>query len=161
MKKILRTTTILLLVNIFITLYMPYSFGLHAQGMDGGGGSGSSSSSSSNSSSSSESSSQMDSFSSINEKAGNFIKKGSEKETISQSKVEQDFLPLAQILMGIAVLVLLSVGAILGVKYMISGANERANIKEKLIWYVVSAVLIFGAVAIFNIVINILNNLSD
>lgn len=153
MKKILRTTTILLLVNIFITLYMPYSFGLQAQGMDGGGGSGSSSSS--------ESSSQMDSFSSINEKAKGFIKKGSEKETISQSKVEQDMLPLARILMGIAVLVLLSVGAILGVKYMISGANERANIKERLIWYVVSAVLIFGAVAIFNIVINILNNLSD
>ena len=63
--------------------------------------------------------------------------------------------------MGIAVLVLLSVGAILGVKYMISGADERANIKEKLIWYIVSAVLIFGAVAIFNIVINILNKVSD
>ena len=63
--------------------------------------------------------------------------------------------------MGIAVLVLLSVGAILGVKYMISGADERAKIKEKLIWYIVSAVLIFGAVAIFNIVINILNRVSD
>ena len=153
MKKILRTTTILLLVNIFITLYMPYSFGLQAQGGDGGGGSGSSSSS--------ESSSQMDSYSSINEKAKEFINRGSKKETISQQKVEQDLKPLAQILMGIAVLVLLSVGAILGVKYMISGADERAKIKEKLIWYIVSAVLIFGAVAIFNIVINILNKVSD
>ena len=82
-------------------------------------------------------------------------------ETISQQKVEQDLKPLAQILMGIAVLVLLAVGAILGVKYMISGADERAKIKEKLIWYIVSAVLIFGAVAIFNIVINILNRVSD
>ena len=157
MKKILRTTTILLLVNIFITLYMPYSFGLQAQGKDGVGGSGSGSSSSS----SSGSSSQMDSYSSINKKAKEFINRGSEKETISQQKVEQDLKPLAQILMGIAVLVLLSVGAILGVQYMISGADDRAKIKEKLIWYVVSAVLIFGAVAIFNIVINILNNLSD
>lgn len=153
MKKILRTTTILLLVNIFITLYMPYSFGLQAQGMDGGGGSGSSSSSAS--------SSQMDSYSSINEKAKEFIDRGSKNETISQQKVEQDLKPLAQILMGIAVLVLLSVGAILGVKYMISGADDRAKIKEKLIWYIVSAVLIFGAVAIFNIVINILNKVSD
>ena len=153
MKKILRTTTILLLVNIFITLYMPYSFGLQAQGMDGVGGSGSSSSS--------ESSSQMDSYSSINEKAKEFIDRGSKSETISQQKVEQDLKPLAQILMGIAVLVLLSVGAILGVKYMISGADDRAKIKEKLIWYIVSAVLIFGAVAIFNIVINILNKVSD
>lgn len=153
MKKILRTTTILLLVNIFITLYMPYSLGTQAKGMDGVGGSGSSSSS--------ESSSQMDSYNSINEKAKEFINRGSEKEPISQQKVEQDLKPLAQILMGIAVLVLLSVGAILGVKYMISGADERAKIKEKLIWYIVSAVLIFGAVAIFNIVINILNRVSD
>ena len=103
----------------------------------------------------------MDSYSSINEKAKEFINRGSEKETISQQKVEQDLKPLAQILMGIAVLVLLSVGAILGVKYMISGADDRAKIKEKLIWYIVSAVLIFGAVAIFNIVINILNKVSD
>lgn len=159
MKKILRTTTILLLVNIFITLYMPYSFGLQAQGMDGVGGSGSGSGSSS--SSSSGSSSQMDSYSSINKKAKEFINRGSASKTISQQKVEQDLKPLAQILMGIAVLVLLSVGAILGVKYMISGADERAKIKEKLIWYIVSAVLIFGAVAIFNIVINILNRVSD
>ena len=153
MKKILRTTTILLLVNIFITLYMPCSFGLQAQDGYGVGGSGSSSSS--------ESSSQMDSYSSINEKAKEFINRGSKSETISQQKVEQDLKPLAQILMGIAALVLLSVGAILGVKYMISGTDERANIKEKLIWYIVSAVLIFGAVAIFNIVINILNKVSD
>ena len=153
MKNILKTITILLIINIIINLYMPLSFGLQAEGGDGGGGSGSSSSS--------ESSSQMDSYSSINEKAKEFINRGSEKETISQQKVEQDLLPLARILMGIAVLVLLVVGAILGVKYMISGADERANIKEKLIWYIVSAVLIFGAVAIFNIVINILNKVSD
>ena len=153
MKNILKTITILLIINIIINLYMPLSFGLQAEGGDGGGGSGSSSSS--------ESSSQMDSYSSINEKAKEFINRGSEKETISQQKVEQDLKPLAQILMGIAVLVLLSVGAILGVKYMISGADDRAKIKEKLIWYIVSAVLIFGAVAIFNIVINILNKVSD
>ena len=148
MKKILRTITILLIVNIIINLYMPYSFGVQSEGTDASGAS-------------SGSSSQMGSYSDINEKAKDFIKKGSEGETISQQKVEQDLKPLAQILMGIAVLVLLSVGAILGVKYMISGADERAKIKEKLIWYIVSAVLIFGAVAIFNIVINILNNVSD
>ena len=153
MKYILKIITMLFITAMTINLYMPYSFGVQTQGMDGGGGSGSSSSS--------ESSSQMDSYSSINEKAKEFINRGSEKETISQQKVEQDLLPLARILMGIAVLVLLVVGAILGVKYMISGADERAKIKEKLIWYIVSAVLIFGAVAIFNIVINILNKISD
>ena len=149
MKYILKIITMLFITAITINLYIPYSFGEEAESSDVSGGSLSSSSS------------QIESYSSINEKAKEFINRGSEKETISQQKVEQDLKPLAQILMGIAVLVLLSVGAILGVKYMISGADERAKIKEKLIWYIVSAVLIFGAVAIFNIVINILNKVSD
>ena len=149
MKYILKIITMLFITAITINLYIPYSFGEEAESSDVSGGSLSSSSS------------QIESYSSINEKAKNFINRGSESETISQQKVEQDLLPLARILMGIAVLVLLSVGAILGVKYMISGADERAKIKEKLIWYIVSAVLIFGAVAIFNIVINILNKVSD
>ena len=149
MKYILKIITMLFITAITINLYMTYSFGEEAESSDVSGGS------------SSSSSSQIESYSSINEKAKNFINRGSESETISQQKVEQDLLPLARILMGIAVLVLLSVGAILGVKYMISGADERAKIKEKLIWYIVSAVLIFGAVAIFNIVINILNKVSD
>lgn len=149
MKYILKIITMLLITAITINLYIPYSLGEEAESSDASGAS------------SSSSSSQIESYSSINEKAKEFINRGSEKETISQQKVEQDLKPLAQILMGIAVLVLLSVGAILGVKYMISGADERAKIKEKLIWYIVSAVLIFGAVAIFNIVINILNRVSD
>ena len=149
MKYILKIITMLFITAITINLYIPYSFGEEAESSDVSGGSLSSSSS------------QIESYSSINEKAKEFINRGSEKETISQQKVEQDLKPLAQILMGIAVLVLLSVGAILGVKYMISGADDRAKIKEKLIWYIVSAVLIFGAVAIFNIVINILNKVSD
>ena len=149
MKYILKIITMLFITAITINIYMTYSFGEEAESFDASGVS------------SRSSSSQIESYSSINEKAKNFINRGSESETISQQKVEQDLMPLARILMGIAVLVLLSVGAILGVKYMISGADERAKIKEKLIWYIVSAVLIFGAVAIFNIVINILNKVSD
>jgi hypothetical protein len=150
MKRILSKITIVLIIAMIISMYITYSFGVQTKGTDGSG-----------SGSASSASSELSSFNSINEKAKGFIKNGAEKETISQSKIEQDMLPLARILMGIAVLVLLSVGAILGVKYMISGADEKANIKEKLIWYVVSAVLIFGAVAIFNIVINVLNKISD
>lgn len=148
MKKILKTITILLIVNIIINLYMPYSFRVQAQGTDGAG-------------ESSGTSSQLDSYNSINNKAKEFINNGSNQITISSQTVEEDLKPFAQIMMGIAILVLLSVGAILGVKYMISGADEKANIKEKLIWYVIAAVLIFGAVPIFNIVIKILNNVSD
>lgn len=143
MKNIIRMITILLTINIIIILLTPYSFGGQAEGAYGAG------------------SGESSQFTSIVQKAKDFINRGSEKQTISQNEVENELMPLARVLMGIAILVLLVVGAILGVKYMISGANERAGIKEKLIWYVVAAVLIFGAVAIFNIVVRILNNVSD
>ena len=57
----------------------------------------------------------------------------------------------------VATVVVVGVGMVLGVKYMISGADEKANLKEKLIWYVISIVLIFGAVGIYNIISGILN----
>lgn len=148
MKNILKTILILIFINITITLYMPYSYGLQAQGSDGAG-------------ESTEGTSGIGSYSSIQEKAKAFINKGKEKNKIQQSTVEKDLKPIAQILMGYGVLTLLCVGAILGLKYMFSGADEKSKIKEKLIWYVVAAVIIFGAVSIFNIVISILNNLYD
>ena len=151
MKNILKTILILIFINITITLYMPYSYGVQAQGSDGAGGSGESTGGTSG----------IDSYSSIQEKAKSFINKGQEGNKIPQSTVEKDLKPIAQILMGYGVLTLLCVGAILGLTYMFSGTDEKSKIKEKLIWYVVAAVIIFGAVSIFNIVISILNNLYD
>lgn len=152
MKNILKTILILIFINITITLYMPYSYGLQAQGSDGAGES---------TGESTEGTSGIGSYSSILEKAKNFIDKGQEGNKIPQSTVEKDLKPIAQILMGYGVLTLLCVGAILGLTYMFSGTDEKSKIKEKLIWYVVAAVIIFGAVSIFNIVISILNNLYD
>lgn len=151
MKNILKTILILIFINITITLYMPYSYGVQTKGGDGAGGSGESTGGTSG----------IDSYSSIQEKAKSFINKGQEGNKIPQSTVEKDLKPIAQILMGYGVLTLLCVGAILGLTYMFSGTDEKSKIKEKLIWYVVAAVIIFGAVSIFNIVISILNNLYD
>ena len=155
MKNILKTILILIFINITITLYMPYSYGLQTKGGDGAGGSGESTQGSTGGTSG------IDSYNSILEKAKNFIDKGQEGNKIPQSTVEKDLKPIAQILMGYGVLTLLCVGAILGLTYMFSGTDEKSKIKEKLIWYVVAAVIIFGAVSIFNIVISILNNLYD
>lgn len=86
-----------------------------------------------------------------------FINKGQGDTPISMQEAK-NLLPIGRIIEGIAILVLLSVGAILGVKYMISGADERANVKQKLIWYVVAAVLVFGAISIYDIVVRIFNS---
>lgn len=96
------------------------------------------------------------SWSSIQDAAHGFIEKGGKGE-IDIGKAQTDLMPLASILMGIGVLTLFIVGLIMGVKYMISGADQQAKMKERLIWYVVAGVLIFGSVGIYNAIVGVFN----
>ena len=82
---------------------------------------------------------------------------GKSQEKITEDNAIEKVIPLGRILVTVATVVVVAVGMVLGVKYMISGADEKANLKEKLIWYVISIVLIFGAVGIYNIISGILN----
>lgn len=70
-------------------------------------------------------------------------------------------MPIASILLGAGIAVAIVTGLIMGVKYMLSGAgaDEKAKLKEKLIWWVISVAVMFGAVAITNIVINVMNSI--
>lgn len=56
----------------------------------------------------------------------------------------------------VAVIVLL----ILGIKYMIGSASEKAEYKKTMIPYLVGAVLIFGASAITKVVVSIGQNIT-
>ncbi len=56
----------------------------------------------------------------------------------------------------IAVIVLL----ILGVKYMIGSASEKAEYKKTMIPYLVGAVLVFGAGAIAQVIVQVTSNLT-
>lgn len=93
------------------------------------------------------------------QQAKNFIEKGNSGLKINTTEAINAFLPIGRILVGIATIVLVVVGLIFGVKYMIAGANDKAQLKQKLIYYVISVVLVYGAVGIFSIVISVMNNL--
>ena len=56
----------------------------------------------------------------------------------------------------IAVIVLL----VLGIKYMIGSASEKAEYKKTMIPYLVGAVLVFGAGAIAQVIINVTTKLT-
>lgn len=56
----------------------------------------------------------------------------------------------------VAVVILL----VLGIKYMIGSAEEKAEYKKTMIPYVVGAILIFAATTIVNVVYQIANGLS-
>lgn len=90
-----------------------------------------------------------------------FIEKGSKNAVISTQDAIDNFIPIGVTLVGIATIVLVIVGLIMGVKYMIAGANEKAQLKQKLIYFVISVVLVYGATGIFAIVINVFNNILE
>lgn len=98
-------------------------------------------------------------FSNVISSGQSFIDKGSSGIKISEQEAINQFLPIGRILVQIATIVLVIVGLILGIKYMTSGADQKANVKLKLIWYVISVVLVYGAVGIFNIVRSIMGNI--
>lgn len=81
-----------------------------------------------------------------------FIDKGSKNEQITENEIIAILVPIGRVLVQVATIVLVVVGMIFGVKYMMAGADEKANLKQKLIWYIISIVLVYGAVGIFTIV---------
>ena len=57
---------------------------------------------------------------------------------------------------GIAVIV----GAMLGLKYMTAGIDEKVKVKESLIPYLISCVVLFGTFGIWKLVVVILKNFN-
>lgn len=70
----------------------------------------------------------------------------------------QDFSKvLYNILLSVGVAAAVIVGAILGIKIMTAGVEEKAEVKELLIPYVVACVIIFGGFGIWKLVVEILS----
>ena len=84
-----------------------------------------------------------------------WIKEG--KVQIEQEKLRkaQSFLFNSLLAVGTALTVV--VGGYLGIKFMMASAEEKADIKQSLIPYVVGSVVIFSAFIIWKIVITVLD----
>lgn len=59
----------------------------------------------------------------------------------------------------VAIIAVVIVGLIIGIKFMTGSASEKAQVKETLIPYVVGCVVVFGAFGIWKLVINIFNQI--
>ena len=92
-------------------------------------------------------------LSGMSSKISTFKSNGS--TTISTSDIVIEFAGLAKILTTIGAGVLIIVITYMGIKYFISSPEEQAKLKGQLIGVVVSAVVIFGAVSIWKLAINI------
>ena len=76
---------------------------------------------------------------------------------ISQSALKDTSTFIYQILFSIGVVVAIAVGIVLGIQFMVSSAMDKAKVKESLIGYVISCVVLFGAYGIWKMVINIVS----
>ena len=76
---------------------------------------------------------------------------------VSNTNSNRGFEGLAGMLMGLGIFVVAIVGVILGIRLMFTQADQKARAKEALIIYIVGAVIIFGAVGIWRLLITILD----
>lgn len=68
---------------------------------------------------------------------------------------------IVTILQAVGVVVAVVVILVIGIKYMMGSAQEKAEYKKTMIPYVVGAVLIFGATTIVNVVYNLANGINS
>lgn len=87
--------------------------------------------------------------------ADDFVKKGS-NTTIDTNQLQTTSNFIYNAVLAIAIVAVVIVGLVLGIKYMTAASEDKAEVKETLIPYVVSCVVIFGAFTIWKIVINVL-----
>lgn len=90
--------------------------------------------------------------------AGKFIEKGEANADSKISKGELTGLSdtVYKILLVTGIIIAIVVGLILGIKFIMGSIEEKAQIKEMLIPYIVGCVVIFGAFTIWEIVVNLL-----
>ena len=90
--------------------------------------------------------------------AENFISGANTENTISQSSLKNTIDLIYNILLAVGIIVAVVAGAILGVQFMVASADGKAELKERLVPYVVGCVVIFGAFGIWKLVITIAGN---
>lgn len=88
----------------------------------------------------------------------NFINKGT-NDKINDESIQDFSKTLYNILVTIATVVSVIIGGILGIKIMLASAEEKAQVKELLVPYIIGCVVVFGAFGIWKLVVNILQNI--
>lgn len=103
-------------------------------------------------------------FSEIIGGGSNFIQAGIEDEKKNENTImnEVELKEISNvtynILLVLAIIIAVIVGMFIGIKFMMAGATEKANLKETLIPYIAGCIVIFGAFLIWKLVVTILTN---
>lgn len=104
------------------------------------------------------------SMSSIFSAADNFVAEGEKNQegTINMDEMKASINIIYGVFIGIGALLATVVGMFLGIKLMMaSSAEEKAQYKKNLVVYFVGCFVIFGAVGIWRLAINIIQSINS
>lgn len=76
---------------------------------------------------------------------------------LNTSKIETASSQIYNILLGVAVIAAVGVGAFLGIQFMTAGVDKRVEVKEALIPYIAGCVVVFGAFGIWKLAVNLIS----
>lgn len=87
--------------------------------------------------------------------------KNSKVTTIDESKLQKTSNTVYNILLIIGMCVAVIISGILGIKFMIGSIEEKAQIKEALIPFIIGCVVIFGAFGFWKIAVDTLSRVEE
>lgn len=90
-----------------------------------------------------------------------FISAGSDEydNTIDTEKLSETSDTIYNILLMISFVVVAVVGISLGIKFMMSGVEEKADVKKSLVGFFIGCIVVYGAFGIWKVMVNFLNTL--
>ena len=86
--------------------------------------------------------------------------KSNSNNKLNSSEIKNTSNTLYNILLGIGTGVAVIVGAILGVQFMQAGIDKKVQVKEALVAYVISCIVLFGAFGIWKLIVTIMSSIS-
>ena len=91
-----------------------------------------------------------------------FIEKGTTNadgiKAFGKDELKEISNTIYNVLLVVGIVIAVILGAIMGVKFIIEGAGGKAEVQKALIPYVIGCVVVFGAFAIWRIVVTILQD---
>ena len=90
-------------------------------------------------------------------KADSFKNHGNNQVKITIDKAEKELLPLGTILVVAGNITVVIVAAVMGIKWITASPEQQSKLKQQMIGFVVSIVVIYGAVGIWMFARNVMD----
>ena len=82
--------------------------------------------------------------------------KANANKTMNTDELNSMSSQLYNILLAVATVIAVIVGAILGIRFMTAGIDEKVKVKESLFPYLISVIVVFGSLGIWKLVVTIM-----